>query len=63
MDPVNRGENFMTAFLVRGAVGAVIDGGGRQVSRLREMQAPVFTRAISPRGFLERYMPWTITSR
>ena len=49
-DPVLWGENSMTSCQVRGAVGAVIDGGCRDTAALREMNVPVFTRAISPGG-------------
>ena len=49
-DPVIWGENSMTSCLVRGAVGAVIDGGCRDTAALREMKAPIFTQAISPGG-------------
>lgn len=40
----------MTSCQVRGAVGAIIDGGCRDTSRLSELQMPVFTRAYSPGG-------------
>lgn len=50
MDPVTWGENSMTSCTERGAVGAVIDGGCRDIPALKEMEVPVFTRAISPGG-------------
>ena len=49
-DAVIWGENSMTSCLVRGAKGAVIDGGCRDTAALREIRAPIFTRAISPGG-------------
>jgi len=49
-DPVLWGENSMTACQVRGAVGAVIDGGCRDTARIRSLKIPLFTRAISPGG-------------
>ena len=49
-DLVLWGENSMTACQVRGAVGAVIDGGCRDVARLTSLGIPVFTRAVSPGG-------------
>jgi 4-hydroxy-4-methyl-2-oxoglutarate aldolase len=49
-DQVLWGENSMTACKVRGATGAVIDGGCRDTARIRDMKVPVFTRAISPGG-------------
>lgn len=50
MDPVIWGENGMTSCTERGAVGAIIDGGCRDIPALIEMGVPVFTRAISPGG-------------
>ena len=50
MDPVIWGENSMTSCTERGAVGAVIDGGCRDILGLIGMRVPVFTRAISPGG-------------
>ena len=49
-DPVLWGENSMTACQVRGAVGAIIDGGCRDIARIRDLKIPLFTRAISPGG-------------
>jgi len=55
-DPVLWGENSMTACHVRGAVGAVIDGGCRDTARIRELKIPLFTRAISPGGTFTKYV-------
>jgi len=49
-DAVIWGENSATACQVRGAVGTVIDGGCRDTRRLREMEFPVYCRAVSPGG-------------
>ena len=49
-DSVLWGENSMTSCTVRGAVGAVIDGGLRDSARLKELKVPIFTRACSPGG-------------
>lgn len=49
-DTVMWGENSMTACHVRGALGAIIDGGCRDTARIRELKIPLFTRAISPGG-------------
>lgn len=49
-DSVLWGENSMTSCQVRGAAGAVIDGGCRDTARLRALKTPVFTRAISSGG-------------
>ena len=49
-DHVGWGENSATSIQVRGAVGTVIDGGIRDTAKIREMQFPVFARAISPGG-------------
>ena len=49
-DSVLWGENSMTSCTMRGAVGAVIDGGCRDTSRIREAKIPLFTKAISPGG-------------
>ncbi len=49
-DPVMWGENSMTSCQVRGATGAIIDGGCRDTERIRELKIPLFTRAISPGG-------------
>lgn len=49
-DSVMWGENSMTSCTMRGAVGAVIDGGCRDIPPIRDLKIPVFTRAISPGG-------------
>ena len=49
-DQVLWGENSMTACQVRGAVGAIIDGGCRDAAALTRLGIPVFTRALSPGG-------------
>jgi 4-hydroxy-4-methyl-2-oxoglutarate aldolase len=42
------GELLSTAARNRGCVGAVIDGGVRDIAKMREMRFPVFARATSP---------------
>ena len=49
-DSVHWGENSMTACQVRGAIGAVIDGGCRDTRKLSELKMPVFIRSYSPGG-------------
>lgn len=49
-DSVLWGENSMVSCWVRGAVGAIIDGGLRDSSALIEQRIPIYTRARSPGG-------------
>ncbi len=55
-DSVLWGENSMTACQMRGAVGAIIDGGCRDSARLRDLQIPVYARALSPGGTRPLYV-------
>jgi 4-hydroxy-4-methyl-2-oxoglutarate aldolase len=44
------GDLICTALKVRGVRGVVIDAGARDIKTLREMQFPVWSRAVSARG-------------
>jgi 4-hydroxy-4-methyl-2-oxoglutarate aldolase len=56
-DRVIWGENSATSIKVRGARGAVIDGGCRDTAAIRRMKFPVFCRAISPGGWTNTFFP------
>ena len=44
------GELLATSVRARGGVGLVIDGGCRDVDELRDMDFPVFSRAVNSKG-------------
>lgn len=54
-DAVQWGENSMVSCTVRGAVGAIIDGGLRDSANLKEQKIPIFARALSPGGTVPIY--------
>jgi len=50
------GELLTTRMLARGGVGAVTDGGVRDVAAIRELDVPVFAAAITPRDSMGRLL-------
>ena len=50
------GELMATTAQVRGIVGAVIDGGARDVDEITRMGFPVFCRSISPASIIGRHV-------
>lgn len=48
------GDLSITALQARGAAGAVIDGGARDLHSVHEMGFPVISRFVRPQGFIQR---------
>ena len=48
------GDLSITALKAQGAVGAVIDGGARDIHLIKEIGFPVIPRFIRPQGFIQR---------
>lgn len=48
------GDLSVTALRARGAAGALIDGGARDVHTVHEMGFPVISRFVRPQGFIQR---------
>ncbi|MEV5885337.1 ferritin-like domain-containing protein [Streptomyces sp. NPDC052020] len=48
------GDLSITALRARGAEGAVVDGGARDLHTVRDMGFPVISRFVRPQGFIQR---------